>query len=475
MDFTRISPPPKTLIFILGLIVNLAIIPQGIAAISGDEIKILEKDFQRVTNNLYETLAKNLSECRGRTRSLKRLNLQLQKLSSQNKNIIGLCLIQNHLPLIRENIDSKEIFAVFQFILDNNNLVLANKLYAQAKSDGDNSLLSNISFIYAQYYLQRKNWKKVLQYIAGTYNDLAVEDANLARIYTGIALQKTKKHRQAVKFYSTIPQQSKYYPAARLNIATAYIRQDWWTDAHIEINKILNSKKIKTNDEMVNRLYLVLGYSLLHKEFYRDSREAFRNIEINSIYFNKALLGIALTATSQEDFIGALNAINILKSKKPFDLSVDESHILLPYIYEKLNQNMTASASYTDAQKYYRERIENIKTIKNTNQNNISAQDILKNKKYFQIENNIINFSNYIPVVFLNNIKRLDDISKYINHVDNVVLKNKYLKLKNKYDNSLSRTLSVIFEQRVTYLNSYMNQSRFGLARLFDNSNTASN
>lgn len=475
MDFKHISPPSKTLIFMLGLVINLAIIPQGIAAIPGAEIKILEKDFQSITNSLYATLAKNLAQCRGRTRSLKRLNLQLQKLSKQNKNAIGLCLIHNHLPLIQENIDSKEIFSIFQFLLDNNNLVFANKLYIQAKNDGDNSLLSNISFIYARYYLERKKWKKVLQYTAGTYNDLSIEEANLARLFTGIALQKTKKHRQAVKIYSKIPSHSKHYAAARLNIATAYIRQDWWTDAHIEINKILSNKKTKTNDEMVNRLYLVLGYSLLHKEFYRDSREAFRNIEINSTYFNKALLGIALTATSQEDFIGALNAINILKSKKSFDLSVDESHILLPYIYEKLNQNMTASASYTDAQKYYRERIENINTIKNTTQHNISAQDILKNNKYFEIENNIINVSDHIPVVLLKNSIILDDISKYIDHINNAALKNNYQKLKVKYKKSLSQTLTVIFDQRLTYLNSYMNQSRFGLARLFDNSNTANN
>lgn len=474
MDFKHIFTPSKTLIFVLGLVLNLTCNSVW-AAISNTEIQVLESDFQNITNKLYTSLAKNLSECRNHTLSLKRLNLQLQKLSTQNKNVIGICLIQNHLPLIQKNIDSKETFPVFQFLLDNNNLLLANKLFKTAKNEGDRSLVSNISFIYARYYLKRKQWKKVLLHVKGTYNDLTTEDANFALLLTGIALQKLKKHRLAVKIYSKIPKNSKYYPAARLNIATAYIRQDWWTDAHIEINGILNSKKINTHSEMINRLYLVLGYSLLRKEFYRDSREAFRNVEIDSIYFNKALLGIVLTATNQEDYVSALNAINILSKKKTFDLSVDESHLLLPYIYEKLNQNMTASASYTDAQSYYRERIKNITSITNEEQHNITALNILKNNNQLNIKNNIVDFSRHFPVSFLENSSRLDEFSKYSFHVKNVNLIKKYQLLKEKHNKSLLKIVNVIFDDRLAYLKSYMNQSRFGLARLFDNSNTAQN
>ena len=474
MDFKHIFPPSKTLILVAGLVLNLVCTPVW-SAISNTEIQVLENDYQNITSKLYTSLARNLSECRNRTRSLKRLNLQLQKLSAQNKNVIGVCLVQNHLPLIQKNIDSKETFPVFQFLLDNNNLHLANQLYKTAKDEGDSSLISNISFIYARYYLKRKQWKKVLLHVKGTYNDLTLEDTNLAYLFTGIALQKLKQHRPAVKIYSKIPRNSKYYPAARLNIATAYIRQDWWTDAHIEIDGILNNKKIKTDSEMVNRLYLVLGYSLLRKEFYRDSREAFRNVEINSIYFNKALLGIVLTATNQEDYISALNAINILTEKKTFDLSVDESHLLLPYIYEKLNQNMTASASYTDAQSYYQDRIKNIKSILNEEQLNINVPNIINNHNQLNIKNNIIDFSKNFPVTFLENSSRLDDFSKYIFHVKDIKLKNKYQALKEKHNKFLSRMVSEVFDDRLTYLNSYMNQSRFGLARLFDNSNTAQN
>jgi len=182
-----------------------------------------------------------------------------------------------------------------------------------------------------------------------------------------------------------------------------------------------------------------------------------------------------LTTTNQEDYISALNAINILTKKKTYDLSVDESHLLLPYIYEKLNQNMTASASYTDAQAYYRERIKNIKSITNEEQHSINALNILNNNNQLNIKNNIVDFSKYFAVSFLENSSRLDELSKYMFHAKSVKLTKKHQSLKEKYNKSLLKIVSVIFKDRLTYLESYMNQSRFGLARLFDNSNTTQN
>ena len=470
MDFRRILHPSKVLTFTIFMVLNLNSGTVS-AVISNSDIQSLEKSFHSISNKFYLSLTKNLIQCKDRARSLKSLNIQLKKLSNDKKGVVGICLIQNNFAFIEKNIDNKEVFDIVNFLLNRNNIFLANKIYKAAKNEGESSLIANISFIYAKYYIKRKEWQKALLHIKGTYNALTPEDAELARLYTGIALQKLKKHRLAIKVYSKIIKGSKYYSSARLNIATAYIRQDWWTDAHNEINNLINDKNLKKNNETINRLYLVLGYSLLHKEFYRDSREAFRNIEIDSVYFNKALLGIALTATNQEDYIGALNAINILKEKQGYDLSVDESHLLLPYIYEKLNQNLTASASYTDAQTYYQERIKKINLIKT--HNNIDAKEILKNNHKINIENNIIDASKYYPVSFLENSTHLDELSIYKSHIKDKALLKKFNHLKNKHASSLAEITSVVFDTRLTYLESYMNQSRFGLARLFDNSNTA--
>ena len=452
----------------------ISICTASVSALADDmvEISTLEKQFYSVSNEIYTALSSDLVDCRQKIKSLKELSLQLENLKKQHDEIIGICLIQKNIAVIKQNIDSKEIFYIFQYLLENNDLLLAKSLYTTARRDGDKSLISNISYVFARYYAKRREWKKVSQMVTGIYNDLSFEDANYARLIAGIALQKVKAHRKAVTIYSKIPEKSKFYPASQLNIATAYLRQDWWTDAHIKINKLLSNKNIKLSKEMINRLYLVLGYSLLRKEYYRDAREAFRNIEVNSIYSNRALLGIALTATSQEDFISALNAINILKRKKIHDLTIDESYLLLPYIYEKLKQNMTASASYTDALNYYEIKINSIKNITPEKINEIDAKEIINNNYKLIIDNTSIDLKEDYPSIFLDNSKILYDISQQINKINNTPLKSRFRSLINKYNILFTEIIKSTLSRRSLRLNNYMNQARFGLARLFDSTRT---
>lgn len=435
------------------------------------DINTLEKQLHEVSVDAYSVLALEVSECQHRAQSLKELNKLLDQYRNQKKQVIGVCVIQNNVSLIKNNIDSKEIFSIFDYLLENDHLKLANTLFTVAKRDGDKSLVSNIAFIYAKYYEQRKDWSKVIQLVANNYNDLSFEDANYARLMVGTALQRTKSHRKAVDLYLKIPEKSVYYAVARLNIATAYLRQDWWTDAHIKINELINNKKIKIPAEMVNRLYLVLGYSLLQKEYYRDSREAFRNVEINSQYSNKALLGIALTATNQEDFISALNAINILKNKSGFDLVVDESYLLLPYIHEKLKQNLAASASYTAAQDYYKKRISDINMIIEKRSISSDISEFIKNDN-LTIDNNYINYSEDYPESFLKNYSTIKDLLHFIQNTNNTKIKNIIRTLNKKYDDLGEKIINSLLSKRLLRLNNYMNQSRYGMARLIDSSNT---
>lgn len=473
MDFTRTFRLPKYQNFVFALVIYLAANPSSFA-VSSDAL-VLEQDYQNLTARIFNVLSKKLSECQGKVSTLQALSEKLKQLTEQSRYVTGICLLQNHKEVLKENIDSKEIFFIFSYLLEHNYLSLAEKLFAHAKEEGDKSLISNISFLFGRYYVEHQDWGKVLKFTKGIYNDLTFENANLARLYNGIALQKLKKHRKAVKTYIKVPEHSAYYPVARLNIATAYIRQDWWTDAHIKINDVIKNNKIKTNNEMVNRLYMVLGYSLLNKEFYRDAREAFRNIEIDSRYFNKALLGISLAAINQQDYVGALNAINILRKKKAIDLSVDESHLLLPYIYEKLNQNITASASYSDALKYYQSRIDNVKAIKTANQQPFKLFNKFKKDRPLEINDNIIEYSRHFTEILTGNTGRLNKLANQLAQIKNNSLINEFKQVKSQHNKYLNKTLDKIYDARIAYLNSYMNQARFGLARLFDNSSSAKN
>lgn len=440
------------------------------AQVTPAEIKALEKRFRAISTEVYSDLVRQNRFAKNSFKTIEALEQETLNLASQDKHVQAIYLIRKHLNLIKNNIDNRSIFYLIEVLLAHNEWNTANEILATVRSEGDKSLLSNVTFVYAKYFINRKEWSKALENLDGVINDLPTEDANYALLLQGIADQNLKKHRTAVKYYSRISETSKYHSLAVLNTAVAYIRQGWWTDAKLIIDKLLENPKAKVSDEMVNRLYLVSGYSLLEQGYYRHARDAFRNISLDSQYTNRALLGIALTATNQEDFIGALNAINILKQKKSQDLSVDESHLLLPYIYEKLKQHMTASKGYTEALGFYQVRIKSINSLMTPELGLSQEIRISANKSKLHLGDNIINFTRQFPKSFLENHSALESLRQ---HVDDNMKKNTRQKFERFYAAHtlmLKRMTRSLLDTRIGFLNSYMSQSRFGLARLYDNS-----
>jgi hypothetical protein len=349
---------------------------------------------------------------------------------------------------------------------------MADRIFAAIKQDGDKSLLATSNFIFAKYYAIRNEWVRTGQLLEGTFTELAATDATYAYLLKGVALQELKKHREAIRYYKKVASDSPYYREAQLNIAIASIRQGWWTDANNIIKKVTGDTVPTGHDEILNRLQLVLGYALLQREYYRNARDEFRKISLKSRYTNRALLGIGLTATNQGDYIGGLNALSILKQKKTFDLSVDESYLLLPYVYDKLQQEITVSASYTEAMNYYQNRIKSIENLIGTHKTFL-PENYDRETSTLTINDNRLDYGSIYPSSFIENYRLL------LRLADRTISGNESKQIQNlltKYDNSYQRIINTLLEQRLSYLNSYLNQSRYGFARFLDsNSETANN
>ena len=437
------------------------------------EIHQLDQQFQSLTDRIYQSYGKILSK-QALQPDLQQLHQLVNQKLDNNDVVSAISLIEVHMQLLKDNIDDRRVFTLLSILLDYNAWKSANEISNYIKAEGEKSLVSTLSFIIARHYINRHEWQKTIDVLSGTYEDLVEIDSDYARLITGIALQKLKKHREALDYYAKIPTSSRYYIHAQLNTAIVYIRQGWWTDAQKTILSSLANELVDKPDEIVNRLYLVLGYSMLQIEYYRDSRNAFRNINLDSKYTNRALLGIALSAANQEDFIGALNALSILKDKDTRDLSVDECYLLFPFVYQKLNQQMTASATYSDAISYYQQRIGEIDNIKSTiSSQEFNSRQISDDNRIITINNNSLDFSRHYPVAFLENIKRLQDIMNSIQK-NNVRLSNSLVRstkqLYQRYTEVYSKVVISLLKERQEYLNSYLNQSRYGLANLYDNS-----
>ncbi len=433
------------------------------------QITELNRNFNRLSSQIYRYYADSEKH---KLNDIRQLEQQVRQLGD-DKGISAIALITGNLEIIKNNIDDTSIFYFIALLLKYNELGTANDLFSTIKTDGEKSLISNASFAFAKYYLSQNSWQAVIDSLNGTFDDLATEDANYAYLISGIALQRLKEHRKAIDYYNEVPQASKYYPHAQLNTAIAYIRQGWWTDAHLKIAALLRNNQIDMADEVINRLYLVLGYSLLQKEYYRDSREAFRNIGINSQYKNRALLGIALSAENQEDHIGALKVLALLKDRNTAELSVDESYLLIAYIYRKIEQNMTASASYSAAIEHYEKRIHGIDLLLRNKEALHSLVNPSASNGSVILDENLSEFNEALPRSLLEHTVIIKGLIDFLKKPSNEIEKD-YLEqlnnLQDQYQGMLSELIGHFLTQRKKYLQSYISQSRFGLARLYDSS-----
>ncbi|MDH5447121.1 MAG: hypothetical protein OEY52_16350 [Gammaproteobacteria bacterium] len=426
----------------------------------------LDKAYQLQSRDFYRHAIKtNLFQLQ-KTKTISALKTQVDMLLKAGKTVQAIALIEFNFPLLRNHIDAIETIQMTETILEHNHWFLAKKIYETAELEAGKVAMSNISFVFAKYYMARKDWQMALKYLKGIINELSDENADYARIMVGTILQYQKKHREAISYYQKVKKESRHYPAAVLNTAVAYIRQDWWTDAYVLVNDLIKNQQQQINDHMLDRLNLTIGYALLRKQYFRNSRDAFRNIGLNGPYSNRALLGLALTAANQEDYIGALNAITILKGRKSTDLSVEEAYLLLPYTYGKLKQNLTATSAYTDAIKYYQERISSMQALNETGSNLLTKISLPSDKTWLVINNNIFNYSRHYPRSFFDNYRHLSAISKHVKATDNIGPQHQ--KLVTQYRRSLQSMSQKMITERIEFLQSYLNQARYGLARLYD-------
>lgn len=433
---------------------------------SASELTGLDNRFREFSSHFYTAL--NRFDKAPKIDNMELLGKKIGHYRAQNQPVSATALILNNIVLVEKNIDTTPIINICSLLFETNEWSSASQLYKKVKKQGDKSLVSNVSFSLAKYYFSRNQWKETIGIVESIRSDLPPEDFHHALLMHGISLQQLQKHRAALGEYAKIPPSSRYYAAARINMAVANIRQDWWTDAHIIISELLNEKGRKRESDLTDRLYTVLGYSLLQQQYFRNSRDAFRNVSLDGKYTNKALLGLALTAAYQDDYVGALNAINILRNKKSHDLPVDEANLLLPYFYEKLKQLTTANTGYLEAIKYYEGRIQNVKLALPEDSDSLRKQVVASNSDTITVNDEIVDLGEKLPKFIFDNIRMLAQFQPHIDRLGDAALRREYEATSNSYRNVLRKTAQAVLDEKISHITHYMNQSRYGLARMQD-------
>lgn len=166
----------------------------------------------------------------------------------------------------------------------------------------------------------------------------------LAEAY--IARGEFQKAQRAIR---AIDRTSADYLYAQYNLATAHTRQGNQREAQRLLQRI--ARGAAPSDEIAalrDKASLVLGYFQLKKRPAKAMAH-FKRVRLDGPFSNRALLGLGWSYAAQERHAQALAPWRELRERDPLDRAVQESLLVMPYTFAKLQANRQALQYYSDA------------------------------------------------------------------------------------------------------------------------------
>ena len=414
----------------------------------------LNSRFAEFAQSYYSTLTKRLGKQIAEEQDIKVLHRSIKQLQEQGRDDIAIASAIKNKQLIADNLDQKEGLALLNLILENNLKPVADYIIEDALTFGDPFTNATVNYNLGLHYFQNNQVTKAQQHFSAieAKEALTQKQQDYATLIFGVSLQQNKQHRQAAKLYQQLDKKSYYYGYAKLNEAVGYIRQGWWTDAQIVINQALESDMPDELKELSNRLLLVMGYSQLQNEFYRNARQTFRKISLDSQYVARALLGLGLCALNQKDYSGAMNLFTRLQELGTNELPVLETYVLIPLTFERMNDLESASALYTEAIAFFEKA-------------QLQQQKELRDLSAFGAANLAPETLASVPQGADANFLWLQ--SKDVS-ASNKTLQKEHAALLNAYDQAITEYIRHSKQETIDFVQSYQSQSQYGLAKLYD-------
>ncbi|MGD8570777.1 MAG: hypothetical protein PVJ39_22010, partial [Gammaproteobacteria bacterium] len=393
----------------------------------------------------------------------------------------------------------------------------SRKIFTKLLGDEDSAVASMARYYLAKHDYKKHYWDDALKGFESVTDGIPMDMLDNKRIMQGIILQDRKRHDDAIKLLSKVQPSSKYYVFAQFNIAMSYIRKGWWSDAEGVIYKLLKNSKLKDNAKkksinkslppyMRDRFYIALGYSQLQREYYREAYASLKNVSRNGPYSYKAQLGLAIVAAEQENYKESLKRLEDLKQSYSKQLVAEEAHIVTPFILESIGSLDTTTSYYARAVNYYQQTIQEIDDIQSrltkgqydglvedfikvgsSKRGMSSTGDAFVDKPINRYMYELVETNRWLEAS--RNFRDINELSQFLDKLQaRLKTSGKYqlktynkLRRKIRSDKSWSAKLSGKYRQflramiddhmavRKKYFLSYMNQSRFALARIYDN------
>ncbi len=452
-----------TLLFFIFSVTPCFAVDVGFYSNDTDQVlRKLDQKFNDISQEFYAPTLSISEQVDGVEIDLSQLYLNAQQLFNTHKADEAISLLYENTKTIKNNLEDDVVLDILSLLLSNHEWNLANYLAENIDKSADSYTVAVSHFLMAKYYAKKNQWAAVNKALQGYIEVLSDKENGYAYLLNGTALQYLKKHKKAINNYKYIGKNSPYYLHAQLNSAIAYIRLGWLTDAQLLLKKQFKLMNKNGKDELINRYYLVLGYALFQNGYNRDAHEILNQISEESQYANRALLGRVLTLIRQGELNAALVTLDQLNKKDSYDLSVAESYLLYPYLHEKQGLGNETLSSFSNASIYFQHRLKELSDIVSVVpniENGSGVPDLM-------IQQYKVDVDPFNKELLINNWNRLN---YFYNEVKEGELKIKIERLKKQYKAFYSRFIFASIDKRRKNLRSYLNQSQYGLARLYDN------
>mgnify|MGYP000862503390 CR=1 FL=1 len=386
--------------------------------------------------------------------------LRIQQLIKQGKKTQAQAELAAALPGLLQAPQSDQFTALQPFIFEWDWIAPLKSAQQAAMSAKQWDKAYWLACVLADYYLQdgdTKNAREALE--QASFADPKSRTGEYAALLNGVLLQKQKKHREAAKLYEKIPATSPLYLNAQLNLATANIRQDWWSDAISFINKARNQTG-KQQTELSNHLLMTLGFIQLKAGFYRDAANSFSNITQDSQYAKRAALGLGLSYLEQKKYKEAANIFDHLKAATPSDISTLDGYFLAAITAQNRNASTDAITLYKNAISWYETQLLHLAEVKNLSLSLRSPEALGSLKTAWET----------LPIRSARTQKLLARQLEFWRWQANAPAAFSALlpTLQSELERELSEALSQSLEENNQALNAYLSNCRYGLANTYD-------
>jgi len=328
--------------------------------------------------------------------------------------------------------------------------------YSKVLSAEYDEVNSKLYFDIAKASYQLGDYEQALSFLKKIDDTLDEDSVYHALLIYGLVYFEKGNLKKAKYYLSRINTVSNYYKYSQYNLALISMRSSWWSEAeeHLRqaVNVIRSPVLTKEDEQLLDRAYLTLGYSQINRKGFRDAKNSFEKISLNSHLKYRALLGIAMCEIGLGNLSKAAPVLKFIMNKTNKDEYID-ALVILPQVYHHAD-NIKLSVDY------YNQAIDKLSRYNDKDSKSYPKTDELIG--YFRSVEPWLSYEaerRMLIVADINNSLTLTNKQK-----DNSE------KAKRAVISELKNHYSYLNNKMATKINDYIKQVKYSLAVIYDES-----